>query len=126
MTGLGDHQSAMRVQRVAQEMLVAAGVVEADDRRADQRRPAEREEVVGRVVEQHRDVARPVGRKALEEQRREPARLLEVLGVGPRPIVELDRDAITELLRVAPQQRGRVRRDERGLAGRGHRPRGET
>ena len=68
--------------RVAQEVLVAAGVVEPDDRAADQRGAAEREEVVGRVVEQDRDVAGPVGRQALEEQRREPARLLEVLARG--------------------------------------------
>ena len=81
---LGDHQPAVRVQRVAQEVLVAAGVVQPDDRGTDQGGAAEREEVVGRVVEQHRDVPRPVGGKPLEEQRREPARLLEVLGVGPR------------------------------------------
>ena len=106
---LGEHQAAVGVERVAQQVLVAARVVEADDRAADQRGAAEGEEVVGRVVEQHRDVARRVGRKLLEEQRREPARLLEVLGVRPLPVAELDRDAVAELARVAAQQRRRVR-----------------
>ena len=50
MTGLGDHEAGVRVLGVAQEMLVAAGVVEADDRGPDHRRPAEREEGVGVVV----------------------------------------------------------------------------
>ena len=105
---------------VAQEVFVAAGVVEPDDRATDECGAAEREEVVGRVVEQHRNVARPFVGKPLEKQRREPARLLEVLGVGPHPVAELDRDPVAELLVVPAQQRGGVGRDERGLPGRGN------
>ena len=59
-----------------------------------------------------------VGRKALEEERGEPARLVEVLGVRPLAVAELDRDPFSELARVAPQQRGRVLGDERRLPGR--------
>ena len=117
----GEHQPAVRVDRVAEQVLVAAGVVEADDRAADERRAAEREEVVGRVVEQHRDVAGRAGRKALEEERGEATRLVEVLGVRPLAVAELDRDPFSELARVAPQQRGRVLGDERRLPGRGNR-----
>ena len=96
-----------------------------DDRAADERRAAEREEIVGRVVEQHRDVTRRARRQPLEEQRREAARLLEVLGVRPLPVAELDRDVVAELARVAPQQRGRVLGDQRRLPGRGRRARGD-
>ena len=113
---LGEHQPAVRVDRVAEQVLVATGVVEADDRTADERRAAEREEVVGRVVEQHCDVARRAGRQPIEEQRGEPARLVEVLGVRPLPVAELDRDAVAELASVAPQQRSRVVGDEWRLA----------
>jgi hypothetical protein len=109
------------VLHVAQEVLAPAGVVEPDDRRADERRAAEREEVVGGVVEQDRNVPRARARQAGREQRREPARLLEVLGVRERAIAEPDRGPVAVLPRVATQQRGRVRRDERGLPGRGHR-----
>ena len=38
-----------------------------------------------------------LGRQPLEEQRREPARLLEVLGVRPRAVAELDRGPVAEL-----------------------------
>ena len=117
----GEHQPAVRVDRVTEQVFVAARVVEADDRAADERGASEREEVVGRVVEEHRDVAGRAGRKSLEEERGEPARLVEVLGMGPLPVAELDRDAVSELARVAPQQRGRVLGDERRLPGRGNR-----
>ena len=73
MPGLGDHQSAMRMPRISHEMFVTAGVVEADDRGADQRRAAEGEQVVRRVVEQERDVPRRIGREVFEKQRGEPA-----------------------------------------------------
>ncbi len=108
----------MRVLEVAQQVHVAPGVVEADDRRADEGRAAEREEVVRGVVEQHRDVARAFRRQSLGEQRREAHRLLEVLAVRPRVVAEPDRDPVAELLRVAPQERGRVRSDEGCQTGR--------
>ena len=72
---LGDDEPAVRVLDVAQQVLVAPRVVETDDGRADQRRAAEREEVVGGVVEQHRDVARPRWQGLGGEERREPHRL---------------------------------------------------
>ncbi len=126
VAGFGDHEAAVRVLRVAEEVLVAPGVVEPDDRGPDQCRATEHEQVVGRVVEQDRDVTWPLGREALEEQGREPARLVEVLGVRPDLVVELDRDPVAEFLGVAAQERGRVRSDERGLARRRNRPRRET
>ena len=58
----------VRVLDVAQEVLIAPGVVEADDRRTRQRGATEREQVVGRVVEEHADVQRPAGRCPSEEQ----------------------------------------------------------
>ena len=124
--GFGDDQSAVRVLHVAQQMLAPAGVVEADDRGADERGAAEREEVVGRVVEQDRDVARTLARQPVREERREPARLLEVLGVRERAIAELDRGPVAVLACVAAEQRGRVRGDERSLPGRGNRARSQT
>ncbi len=59
---LGHDQPHVRVLDVVQEVLVAPRVVEPDDRRTRQRGAAEREEIVGRVVEQHPDVQRPAGR----------------------------------------------------------------
>ena len=98
MPRFGDHEPAVRVLDVAEEVLAAAGVVEADDRRADQPGAAEREEVVGRVVEQHGDVPRPLTRQPFVEELREPARLREVLAVRPRAIAELDRERVAELV----------------------------
>ena len=103
---------------VAQQVHVAPRVVEADDGGADQRRAPEREQVVGRVVGEHRDVARTGGRKPLGEQGREAHRLRVVVGVRPRGVAEPDRDPVAELVRVAAQQRRRVRRDERRQTGR--------
>ena len=120
--GLGDHESAVRVLHVAQEVLAAAGVVEADDRpRRSSAGAAEREQVVGRVVEQHRDVPRPLARQPRVEQRREPARLLEVLAWVHVRSPNLIAGRSPNSRRVAAQQRGGVRRDQRRLAGRGDR-----
>ena len=94
MAGLGDHEPAVGVLDVAQEVLAPAGVVEADDRRARQRRAAEREEVLGDVVEEHRDMRRPTGRQPIEEEVRPPAGLRDVLAVGPDPVLEPDRRAV--------------------------------
>ena len=116
----------MCVQRVSQEVLVATRVIEADDRGADEPGTTEREEVVGGVVEQHRDMSGCAGRETLEEERREPARLLEVLPVGPGAVAELDRDPIAELLGVAAQECRRVRCDQGCLPGGRHRTPGET
>ncbi len=114
--GLGDCQTAVRVLYVAQQMHAAAGVVPADDGRADERGAAERKQVVGCVVDQHRDVAGTVGRQLRIEERREPHRLRGVLRVRPLGVAELDRDPVARLLRVAPEQRRRVRGDEGSLA----------
>ncbi len=105
----------MRVRDVAPDVLAPARVVHPDDRRAQQRGAAEREQVIGGVVEQHRDVARSGFGEPLVEQGREPARLLEVLAVGPLPVAELDRDIVRVLLGVAPQQCGRVGCNQRRL-----------
>ena len=121
---LGEHEPAVRVLRVAQEVLVAARVVETDDRGADQRRAPEREEVVGRVVEQDRDVARCAGRAAARGT-------APRTGTTPRstracvhvwsPNLIATRSPNSR--RVATQERGRVGRDERGLSGSGDRSR---
>ena len=79
VTRLGDQEPAVGVLHVAQQLLVAPRVVHAHDRGAEQRGTAERKEVVGRVVEQDGHVTRAGGRENLVEQRREPARLREVL-----------------------------------------------
>ena len=123
--GLGDHEAAVRLLDVAQEVLAPAGVVEADDGRAGQRGAAEREEVLGDVVEQHRDVRRPTRREPLPEEVRVAARLRDVLGVGPDPVLEPDRGPVPDrgIGRVAAQERGRVRGRERRLTGRGDRAR---
>ena len=113
---------------VAQEVLVAAGVVEPDHRRARERRTTEREEVVGRVVEQHPDVraSRRAGRSTLEEQVREPMALGDVLGVRPHPVPEAQRRTIATLrvVGVRREQRRRVGRGHRRLTGRGTHGRG--
>ena len=108
---------------VAQEVLVAPRVVEADDRATDECRAAEREQIVGGVVEKYRDVVRPTRREALEEQRCEPAGFVEEFAVRPRPVRELDRDAIAELLGVAAQQGRGIGRNQRRLPRRGYRSR---
>ena len=73
---------------------LAPGVVQPDDRGAEQRGAAEREEVVGRVVEQHGDVARAVRAAAASRnsaaKRHDSAKYSRV---RPRPVAELDRDA---------------------------------
>ena len=76
---LGDHEPAMRVHDVAQQVLAATGVVEPDDGGADQGGASEREEIVGRVVEEHRDVAGAGPGRSSSNSRGEPARLVEVL-----------------------------------------------
>ena len=107
----------MGVLGVAQEVLAAARVVQADDRAADERGAAEREQVVGRVVEQHRDVRRRARRQPLEEQVGEPHRLDEVLAMGPDAIAEADRRPAADvgIGRVRAQERRGIRRDERRL-----------
>ena len=119
MARFGQHEPAVRVPRVAQQMLVAARVVEADDRTADERGPTEREEVVGRVVEQHGDVRRRAGGQPLLEQGCEPDRFGVVLAVRPRAIAEFDGGPVAEFVGVSPQQRGGIGRHEGRLPGGG-------
>ena len=121
--GLGDDEVAVGVLDVAQQVLVAPRVVEPDDRRPCERRPAQREDVVGRVVEEHADVgaSRPAGGSTLEEQVREPVALGDVLGVRPHAVREAQRGTIAPLrvVGVRPEQRRRVGRGHRRLTGRG-------
>jgi len=117
---LGDDHPHVGVKDVARQVLAPAGVVEADHGRAREARPAEGEEVVGRVVEQHGDMERPPLDPAGEEELCPAARLGQVVGVGPHLIVEAHRRAASDVGvgRVAPQERRRVRRRQRRLAGR--------
>ena len=87
---------------------------------AGERRAAEREQVLGHVVEQHRDVRRPTGGQPVEEEVRPPARLGDVLAVGPDPVLEPDRRPVRDrrIGGVAAQQRGRIRGRQRRLPGR--------
>jgi hypothetical protein len=112
VAGLGHHEPDVRVRGVAQEVLFPAGVVQADDRRARQRRPTEREEVVGRVVEQEPDVERPVLGGSVEEQVGPAAGFRDVLLVRPDAVAELHRRPVADrgIGGVAAQQRGGVRR----------------
>ena len=75
----------VRVLDVAPQVLVAAGVVEPDDHRAGERGAAEREQVVGHVVEQDTDVQNAIGRarRLCEEQVGPADRLGQELGVRP-------------------------------------------
>ena len=128
VAGLGEHQPAMRVLGVAQQVLAATGVVQPDDRAADERGAAEREEVVGGVVEQHRDVRRCARGQPLEEQVGKPHRLVVVLAMRPDAVTEADRGTVPDvgIGRVRTQERRGIRRDERGLPGRGDRTGLET
>ncbi len=56
VAGLGEKKAAVGMTDVVGEMLVTAGVVDADDGRTGQCCTPEREQVVGCVVEQHGDV----------------------------------------------------------------------
>ncbi len=122
----GDHEGAVGVLDVPQEVLAAPGVVQPDDRRAQQRRATQCEEIVRRVVEQHRDVPRSGCRQPFGEQGREPARLLVVLAVGPGFGAELDRNAVVVLGGIAAQERGRIRSHQRRLPGRRYRARAQV
>ncbi len=108
MPRLGDEQLHVGVGDVAGQVLAPPRVVEPDDARSDETRPADRDHVVGRVVEEHADVRWPVGAQPRTEHRREPdARLVE-LAVGDDEVPELeqgtarDRRVVGVTLREAP------------------------
>src|SRR5262249_60530691 len=98
-------QADMGVLDVAQEVLFAARVIEPDDRGAGERGASEREQVVGRVVEEHTDVQGAAGRRAREEHLGPAGRLVDVLTVGPRAVTEPDgRTAPDRGVRRVPAQ----------------------
>ncbi len=117
MLRLGDDQAAMGVLDVAEEVLTAAGVVQPDHRGARKRGAAEREEVLGHVVEEDRDVRRPAGRQPVEQEVRPAAGLRHVLAVGPDPVLEAQRGPRRNrrIGRVAAQECRRVRGRQRRL-----------
>ena len=89
---LGDDELAVGVGDVAQQVLAAAGVVEADDGGAGEGGAAEGEEVLGHVVEQDGDMRRPVRvERGRGTGRAHRARLGEELGVGPDAVAGADR-----------------------------------
>ncbi|MCZ7525425.1 MAG: hypothetical protein M5U14_02970 [Acidimicrobiia bacterium] len=122
VAGLGDHEPAVGVLHVAQQVLAPARVVEADDGRAGERGTAEGEQVLGDVVEEHGHVPGTSLGEEREEEVGPPARLGDVLAVGPDPLAEPDRRAVADprVGGVAAQERRRVGRRERCLPGRGH------
>ncbi len=61
----GHDETHVGVHDVTQQMLVATRVVETDHRRSRQCRAAEREEVVGRVIQEHADVQGPISGLAI-------------------------------------------------------------
>ena len=69
VTGLGDDQLDVGVGDVASQVLAAPGVVEPDDAGPDQAGSTDRHDIVGRVVQQHRHVGRPVGAQPRPEHR---------------------------------------------------------
>ena len=68
MPRLREHDAAVGVLDVAQQMFITSSVIQPHDRSADQRGATERKEVVGGVVEQHRHMTRSLGRQPLVEQ----------------------------------------------------------
>ena len=114
----------MRVLEVAQQVLVTARVVQADDGRTRERRTTEREQVLGRVVEQHTDVASVGDAPAASTSRKRFANRWHSATYSACVHVRspnLHRGAVA----VGPgrsrcaQQRGRVGRGHRRLTGRG-------
>ena len=108
------------VRDVAGQVLAASGVVQPDDARTDQARAADRDHVVGRVVEKHPDVRRPVRAQPRTQHRGEPdARLVE-LAVGDDKVPELENGAapIVGVLGVALEQVPRIGCGKRRLTGR--------
>ena len=130
---LGDQQVDVGVGEVAQQVLALRVWFRPDDGGAGERGAAEGEQVVGRVVEQHADVQRPVagaggparpgtGAPTGTTRRRTRRGSTVARRSGPRP------GGDRRVGGVAPQQRRRVGRRQRRLArgGRGPRRPGRT
>ena len=77
------------------ELRAAVRRVDADDHRPAERGRAEPEQVLGRVVEQHADVRRPVVGAEVGPERRSPPRLVRELPVRPGAVLEVRRDIVT-------------------------------
>jgi hypothetical protein len=114
------------VLHVAEQVLVTPRVVETDDGRTRQRGATEGEQVVGGVVEEDTDVDASVDARwtAREEEVREAAALGDVLRMGPDVVAEPHGGPVAPLrvVRVRPQERGRVRGGHGRLTRGGHAP----
>ena len=124
VAGLGDHEPAVRVLDVAQQVLVAAGVVEPDDRarRSAPRRRTRRGSRGCCRAAPRRGGAPPAGSRSRNSaaNRHDSSKYSAWVHVrSPNLIATRSPNS----LRVAPQQRRGVGRDERRLPGRGDGPR---
>ena len=107
---LVDHQTAVGVADVVQQVGAAAGVVDTDHGGAGEGRTAEGEEVLRDVVEEDADVERAPRTLPGQEEIGPTAGLPVVLGVRHHPVLEADGGAAPDVgvVGVAPQQRGRT------------------
>ena len=110
MARFGDQELHIGVGDISGQVLVAAGVVQADHHRPDQPCAAQREDIVGSVVQEHGDMGRPLGSSRCAIERRESFGLEEELGMSPRPVAEVKRGAagVAALPTIASQKGGDV------------------
>ena len=113
----GDHELHVGMVDVAGEVLAVSGVVQPHDGGPDQPRATQREDVVGRVVEEDTDMRGAVGMEAGAEQCGKALGFGEELGMAPHAVAEVKRGPIGVALvgAVPAQQGGRVRSRKRHL-----------
>ena len=112
----GDHELHVGMHDVASEMLPMPGVVQPGDGSTGQTGAAQREDIVGRVVEQDTDMRRAVRIEAGPEERGKALRLGQELGVGPDPVAEAKRRPIGVALDRCRSGAAATRRSEPGAA----------
>jgi hypothetical protein len=88
MTRFGYQHLDVGVFDVTSEMLVTPGVVEPDQSRPYQPRPAQGKDVVRGVVKEDTDVGRPSGIESPPVQGSKSSRLLQKFPVRPDPVTE--------------------------------------
>jgi len=102
---LGHDQLAIRVGDVTSQLGPPSGRVDADDRIARERRCTQPRHHLGRVVEQHADVAGGAAIERSEEVAGSGRTSLGELGPRARLVLEAKRDAITVIRALADQVR---------------------
>ena len=112
---LGDHELHVCMDDVPGEMLPHPCVVQPDHRRTGQAGAAQREDVVGGVVEQKTDMRGAIRIEAGPKEGGEAFSLGQELGVGPDPIAETQCESVggAGIYPIPAQQRRGVRCRER-------------